>query len=93
MKIAVHAVAPAKPPAGALCNGCGVCCSYAPCPLSRLLLGHRTGVCPALTWQGDRYVCGLVVAPTGFARWLPRRLVLRWIAAGSGCDCNAEIDG
>jgi len=92
MKIAVHAAAPAKPPVGALCNGCGVCCSYAPCPLSRLLLGHRTGACPALTWQDHRYVCGLVVAPTGFARWLPRHLVLRWIAAGSGCDCNAEID-
>lgn len=92
MKIAIHTAAPAKPPVGAPCNGCGLCCSIAPCPLSRLLLGHRAGMCPALTWQNSRYACGLVVAPTGIARWLPRRLVLRWISAGSGCDCDAEID-
>jgi hypothetical protein len=61
--------------------------------LSRFLLGHRQGACPALTWHADRYVCGLVVAPTGFARWLPRVFVLRWIAAGRACDCDAEIDG
>lgn len=93
MRIGLHAHAPEKPPPGAPCNGCGVCCAIAPCPLSRLLLGHRTGACPALTWQDTRYVCGLVVAPGGFARWLPRRFVLRWIAADKGCDCAAEIDG
>jgi hypothetical protein len=96
MKIILHAAAPAKPLVGAPCNGCGVCCSIAPCPLSRLLLGHRTGKCPVLTWQGgyenERYVCGLVVAPAGFVRWLPRRFVLRWISAGSGCDCDAEVE-
>lgn len=93
MKVALHAAAPPKPAVGVPCNGCGVCCSYAPCPLSRLLLGHRAGKCPALVWQESRYACGLVVAPTGLARWLPRRFVLRWIAAGKGCDCDAEIDG
>jgi hypothetical protein len=97
MKASLHALAPEKPLPGKPCNGCGVCCAIAPCPLSRLLLGHRRGACPALTWQAghdnERYVCGLVVAPTGFARGLPRRFVLRWIAAGSGCDCAAEIDG
>lgn len=93
MKIVLHAAAPPKPAVGTPCNGCGVCCSYAPCPLSRFLLGHRSGSCPALRWQESRYVCGLVAAPQGVARWLPRRLVLRWIAAGKGCDCAAEIDG
>lgn len=92
MKIALHAAAPPKPAVGAPCNGCGVCCAIAPCPLSRLLLGHRAGKCPALIWQESRYGCGLVVAPTGCARWLPRRFVLRWIAAGSGCDCAAEVE-
>lgn len=91
--IRLHREAPPKPSVGAACNGCGVCCSIAPCPLSRLLLGHRHGACPRLIWQEDRYVCGLLVAPTGFARWLPRRLVLRWIAAGGGCDCDAETGG
>lgn len=93
IEIRLHAAAPPKPAVGAPCNGCGVCCALAPCPLSRFLLGHRRGACPALTWQTDRYVCGLAAAPTGIARWLPRRLVLRWIGAGCGCDCAAEIDG
>jgi len=88
-EVRLHAAAPDKPSVGAPCNGCGVCCALAPCPLSRFLLGHRGGPCPALRWAESRYVCGLVVAPSGIARWLPRRLVLRWIAAGGGCDCDA----
>lgn len=91
-EVRLHAAAPDKPPVGAPCNGCGVCCAIAPCPLSRFLLGHRTGSpCPALRWEDARYLCGLIAAPAGIARWLPRRLVLRWIAAGSGCDCDAEL--
>lgn len=90
MRIPLHAMAPEKPPVGAGCNGCGICCCLSACPLSRFLLGHHEGKCPALTWRENRYVCGLVVAPTGIARYLPHRLVLRWIAAGYGCDCDAE---
>lgn len=89
--IRLHRDAPDKPPVGAACNGCGVCCALSPCPLSRFLLGHRGGTCPMLRWTDTRYVCGMVDAPAGAARWLPRRLVLRWIAAGSGCDCDAEM--
>lgn len=92
MKVSLQAAAPPKPALGAPCNGCGICCSMAPCPLSHLLLGHRTGTCPALRWEGGRYWCGLVIAPRGIARWLPRGFVLRWIAVGSGCDCGAVID-
>lgn len=99
MKITLHAHAPAKPLVGTPCNGCGVCCSIAPCPPSRFLLGHRDGVCPALTWQDKRYSCGLVVAPASHLSWLPpaaepfvRQLALRWIAAGRGCDCDAVVD-
>ena len=99
-QILIHADAPAKPLPGAACNGCGVCCALMPCPLSRALLGHRTGSCPALTWQseGRRYACGLVIAPASHLRWLPlplaalaTRLARRWIAAGTGCDCDAEV--
>lgn len=96
-EIRLHAAAPPKPVPGMPCNGCGVCCAMAPCPLSRVLLGHRDGACPALTWQDERYVCGLIVAPAKQLPWLPRpliplatRLARRWIAAGSGCDCDAE---
>ena len=99
--VTLHADAPAKPGVGAPCNGCGVCCALLPCPLSRVLLGHREGSCPALSWQAEagRYACGLVMAPQRHLRWLPAalaplatRMARRWIAAGSGCDCDAEVE-
>lgn len=99
-EIHLHRAAPHKPAFGAPCNGCGVCCASEPCPLSLVLLGHRQGSCPALTWQpdGGRYGCGLVFAPARHLRWLPRvlagpaaRLARRWIAAGSGCDCDTVV--
>lgn len=98
--IRLHAAVPPKPTLGAPCNGCGVCCAAEPCPLSRLLLGHRRDVCPALDWREDerRYVCGLATRPAAHLRWLPRAagplfapLVRRWIAAGKGCDFDAEV--
>ena len=97
--IAIRRAAPAKPATGAPCNGCGICCAAEPCPVSRYLLGHRAGACPALQWHEPqhRYVCGMVAAPAGFMRWLPeslqapfRRLIRRWIAAGIGCDSDVR---
>ena len=98
-EIAVHAASPAKPALGEACNGCGVCCAMVTCPLGRLLFLRRRGPCPALRWQASRYVCGLVVAPGDYLPWLPQpvraaaaRLATRSIAAGRGCDCDAELD-
>ncbi len=97
--IAIHPAAPHKPALGAPCNGCGVCCAAEPCPVSRLLLGHRKGACPALQWQdaGRRYVCGMIIAPASFLRWLPQRWnefasrrFARWIAADVACDADIE---
>ncbi len=97
--IAIHSAAPAKPLLGEPCNGCGVCCAAQPCPVSRLLLGHRSGACPALRWQAHerRYACGMVTEPGRFLRWLPQRWsgfagrrFARWIAAGMGCDSDIE---
>lgn len=97
--VLLHRDAPEKPPSGAPCNGCGVCCALLPCPLSRTLLGHREGSCPALIWHTGGYRCGLVIDPAAYLDWLPcraaplaARLAKRWIAAGMGCDCDAEID-
>lgn len=99
--IAIHAAAPPKPAPGAPCNGCGVCCAAAPCPLSRVLLGHRDGACPALQWRaGDaHYVCGMATEPARFIGWLPQSLgafaarrCARWIAAGRGCDSTLETE-
>lgn len=99
--IFVHlaADAPDKPPPGAPCNGCGVCCSQDTCPLGRLRFWQTRGPCPALTWSASekRYHCGLL---TDTRRHLPfpaplakplRRLIRRWIATGSGCDCAAQV--
>jgi hypothetical protein len=92
--IHLHAEAPAKPPTGQACNGCGVCCAWAPCPLGMLLSRRRTGPCRALTWDSQRYRCGVLTEPRRHLPWLPaglaRRLAWRWIAAAQGCD--AELD-
>lgn len=99
--IPIRADAPPKPAHGAPCNGCGVCCLAAPCPVSALLLHHRQGPCPALEWHdADRlYRCGMLRAPSDYRRWLPRQLdgltirfVQRWLALGIGCDATLELE-
>lgn len=105
--IYIHPEAPTKVPMGAPCNGCGVCCLYAPCPLGVVLSGRRTGACDALRWDAAlaRYRCGAIEAPPAVTltlpkglRWLApafalavRRLGPRWIAAGAGCDSSLEV--
>ena len=97
--IHLHAAAPPKPPVGAPCNGCGVCCAVAPCPLGMLASGRTTGACAALVWQADagRYLCGLIAEPSArlprALKWLAPALAgtaRRSIAAGAGCDCSLE---
>jgi hypothetical protein len=92
--IHIHPLAPPKPAEGTACNGCGVCCAAAPCPLGMWVSRRRTGTCAALAWDGAqaRYRCGVVAAPESWLPWLPaalaRRLALRWIAAAAGCDSD-----
>jgi hypothetical protein len=100
-RILLHADAPPKPPEGAPCNGCGVCCAMEKCPVALIFLPLGTEPCPALEWDNDsrRYRCGMVVQPARHLRWLPRRWERqagKWfayrIAASKGCDCSvAEI--
>ena len=94
----VHADAPPKPAAGEVCNGCGICCIAARCPVAWLLLPRAGASCAALAWDGAtrRYRCGMIVHPAQHLGWLPRRWedrAGRWfaqrIAAGSGCDFDA----
>lgn len=90
--IRIHADAPLKPPLGAACNGCGVCCLAEPCPAGMLVSLKRRGACRALRWSDAerRYRCGLMQDSsrqrTPWARW-----VRRLIAAGAGCDSDAEL--
>jgi hypothetical protein len=80
--ILLHADAPAQPPLGQACNGCGVCCAAEPCPIGMLMSLKTRGRCRLLQWHGKerRYRCGAMSQT-----WL-RPLVSRWIAAGIGCD-------
>ncbi|HLO63008.1 MAG TPA: hypothetical protein VK165_08585 [Azonexus sp.] len=96
----LHREAPAKPAVGAACNGCGVCCALETCPAARLRFLQARGPCPALEWSPEDlcYRCGLLTHPGRYLAWLPaaaqpltRRLMHRWIAAGQGCDCAADI--
>lgn len=89
--VELHREAPAKPAEGQPCNGCGVCCALETCPLGQLRFLRRRGPCPALTWSDEagRYHCGLLLAHSPDS--LRGRLCARWIAAGSGCDCSAEV--
>ncbi len=94
--IYLHAAAPAKPAYGQRCNGCGLCCAAAPCPLGMLISRRRQGACVALLWSEaqQRYLCGAVAAPQRHLPWLPaalaRWLAWRWISAASGCDADIE---
>ncbi|MFM8901291.1 MAG: hypothetical protein ACKOF9_15300 [Burkholderiales bacterium] len=97
----MHEAAPAKPGWAEPCNGCGVCCAYAPCPVGVLISKRRSGACAALEWVDaeKRYRCGVLVDPTRYtgvhAVWalaLIRRLASRMISAGSGCDCSLEVE-
>ena len=87
--IRIHPLAPAKPTAGAHCNGCGVCCLSEPCPLGMLVSRRRSGACAALRWNDElaRYRCGLVDTKLPLVAALARR----WIAAGRGCDSTATV--
>lgn len=98
--IHLHPSAPAKPDAGAACNGCGVCCAWQPCPLGMLISGRRHGACDALRWDdgAQRYHCAMVSDPRSVWPHLPaglgrplQALARRWIAADAGCDCDCEV--
>ena len=102
--IYIHPDAPPKPVEGQPCNGCGVCCLSAPCPIGILVSRRRQGACTAVQWSkdGQRYVCGMLTAPLQHLGWRGStdsavaknlaRLVSgwssRWIAAGIGCDSS-----
>jgi len=97
--ILIEPEAPAKPALGAPCNGCGLCCLHAPCPLGVLVSRRWRGACAALRWDAAqrRYQCGLLApahAPRGPRWWrvMVHALLRRWIAAGQGCDADVVAE-
>lgn len=95
--ILLHPQAPPKPEIGRPCNGCGVCCAAAPCPLGIWLSRRLQGACVALSWDepGQRYLCGALAEPARWLPWLPAtaasNLARRWIAAAKGCDSDLQV--
>lgn len=79
--IFIHPAAPPKPPEGAPCNGCGVCCLAQPCPVGMLLSRRRRGACQALRWDAVQtvYRCGAITEPRAVVQAaLPHGL--QWLA-------------
>jgi len=87
-----------KPPHGAPCNRCGLCCEDSLCHLGKHVFRQVEGPCPALSYDGQMSVCGLVEMPARFARVRaamvgPTRLreaAITLIGAGIGCDGQVE---
>jgi hypothetical protein len=64
-----------KPPIGAPCNGCGLCCVMEVCSSGAVVLGFASqwgervaGPCPALVEDGEKLVCGILQRPERYVR-------------------------
>ncbi len=105
--IHIQPSAPRKPAYGQACNGCGICCLAAPCPLGMLVSGRRQGACAALLWDESPglYRCGALSQPRlTLQRALPRGLQflvrpLAWLLArmgrrwiAAGQGCDSLLD-
>lgn len=87
-----------KPPIGAPCNGCGLCCQIQVCSCGSYLLGlverygeRAAGPCPVLTPKGDGFACGLILRPKDLIQsdrgvTSLREAVSILIGADAGCD-------
>lgn len=64
------------------CTGCGFCCMKAPCGIAARIYGAVTE-CPALRWNGSRYVCQLVSLPSPMGGGYAKELSI-----GEGCCCG-----
>ena len=79
-------LAPAKPPEGVQCNGCGICCTAELCRTGREVFDNAPAPCPGLAFRDGRFWCSLVetaeeIGHGGFIRWQ--------LGIGVGCDSDA----
>lgn len=87
-----------KPPHGAPCNGCGLCCSEALCPLALCLFGPpEMRLCPALEpkKEGRGWDCGLVTNTSRYRKGTTKELAEASAAAailiGAGWCCDGQL--
>lgn len=105
--ILIHPDAPPKPMPGVACNGCGVCCLVAPCPLGMLLSSRRHGACVAVRWHDDlhQYRCAALREPLDLLQnVLPPSLrpLAPWLSSGLarlakrwiavGIGCDSSVE-
>ncbi len=96
LREAVHGVGgpPRKPAEGQSCNGCGLCCAIALCPLAVELLEAAKAPCPAMEFAEGRFWCGLARRPSrylGTPRFSDRLLgpmIRTALDIGEGCDAS-----
>lgn len=65
------------------CVGCGYCCIQKPCSFCAIKFPHDVAagkVCPLLEWNGERYVCRLVMMEDRDGQFYRSML---WV--GKGC--------
>jgi hypothetical protein len=71
-----------KPPHGAKCNRCGLCCHASLCDLAQSIHHRKQGPCPELMWDAEGSRCGLIERSEGGKREAAKLL----INSDSGCD-------
>lgn len=85
---------PRKPPEGAACNGCGLCCAVQLCPLALEFLDAAAAPCPAMEFADGRFWCGLARRPSryfgvpAFSNRMLRPMVHEALSIGEGCDAS-----
>lgn len=89
-----------KPPHGAPCNRCGLCCVATLCPLGRHIFKREHGRCPALSYDASGLSsCGLVTEPAKFAMGVALRAGIQVASdaakhlIGSLTGCDARFNG
>lgn len=88
-----------KPPHGQPCTRCGLCCVATICPLGQHVFGRKIGPCPALSYDDQGSICGLIADPM---KWFPIRAIALGVdhlkkaarhLIGSSTGCDARFNG
>ena len=78
-----------KPPLGAPCNGCGLCCQREVCGLGIEVFGEIPAPCPALAIRDGRSWCAVIDAAE--ARDVAFGAHMKWrLGIGGGCQMDHD---
>jgi len=77
----------AKPPFGAPCNGCGLCCSLEVCQVGQAVFETTAAPCPGLRREGGRFFCRAVEMSDAIGGE-DARLLRFHMGIGLGCDAD-----